>query len=380
VTRLSAEKDNLRFELEHLDGSADERQLLLAAIMDVLDMLDGTPPDGPWRLSRALGRFGADSAHRPVMLATEAVLAAWRGEHGEAARLADTLLAVDSDGRQERMRMLQLLVGAAQGDQSSGTKLRGCLYTSRNAGDTVMTALCLYTLATQSVLCQDSIKGNQLLEAALGPLSTRDLRGPFRAALQAAGTLALETDDLQRAKDCFTLLLRESDHAHHRALAFEGFALLAVSERRYDHGLRLLSAAETVAGPTRWPAADWWRKRVEEARAKAHDALSPTQANAALAFGRALTAARVTDYALDVKSAKGATEPDGEILSQREWDVAILVSQGLTNRQIGARLYLSVRTVEAHMRNIRMTLGLSTRAHVAAWTAERRGTMLKRHG
>jgi Bacterial regulatory proteins, luxR family len=45
------------------------------------------------------------------------------------------------------------------------------------------------------------------------------------------------------------------------------------------------------------------------------------------------------------------------------------VRQGLTDRQIAKQMFLSVRTVEGHMENLRGKLGVNTRASVAAWAA-----------
>jgi DNA-binding NarL/FixJ family response regulator len=47
--------------------------------------------------------------------------------------------------------------------------------------------------------------------------------------------------------------------------------------------------------------------------------------------------------------------------------VAQLVSQGLSNGRIAEQLVLSERTVETHVRNILMKLGLERRAEVVAW-------------
>jgi predicted ATPase/DNA-binding CsgD family transcriptional regulator len=56
-------------------------------------------------------------------------------------------------------------------------------------------------------------------------------------------------------------------------------------------------------------------------------------------------------------------------LAQREAQVARLVADGLTNKQIGARLFISERTVENHIRNIMNKLGFSSRAQIAGWIA-----------
>ena len=58
-------------------------------------------------------------------------------------------------------------------------------------------------------------------------------------------------------------------------------------------------------------------------------------------------------------------------LSPREREVAALVAQGRSNREIAASLVVSERTAEAHVSNILGKLGLSTRAQIAAWVVEK---------
>ena len=54
-------------------------------------------------------------------------------------------------------------------------------------------------------------------------------------------------------------------------------------------------------------------------------------------------------------------------LTRREREVASLVAQGLTNREIAGRLFISERTAESHVEQIRGKLGFHSRAQIAAW-------------
>jgi DNA-binding NarL/FixJ family response regulator len=52
-------------------------------------------------------------------------------------------------------------------------------------------------------------------------------------------------------------------------------------------------------------------------------------------------------------------------LTEREEEVAGLASEGLSNQAIADQLFLSVRTVEAHLSNVYTKFGLSSRAQLA---------------
>jgi trimeric autotransporter adhesin len=56
-------------------------------------------------------------------------------------------------------------------------------------------------------------------------------------------------------------------------------------------------------------------------------------------------------------------------LSRREREVAALVAEGLSNREIAERLFISERTAEGHVEQIRNKLGFKSRSQVAAWVA-----------
>lgn len=58
-------------------------------------------------------------------------------------------------------------------------------------------------------------------------------------------------------------------------------------------------------------------------------------------------------------------------LTAREREVAALIAQGKTSREIADLLVLSERTAEGHVNNILLKLGFTSRAQIAAWVVER---------
>jgi predicted ATPase/DNA-binding CsgD family transcriptional regulator len=58
-------------------------------------------------------------------------------------------------------------------------------------------------------------------------------------------------------------------------------------------------------------------------------------------------------------------------LTRREREVAALVAEGLTNRQIAERLFISERTADSHLEQIRQKLGVRSRSQIATWFVTR---------
>ena len=54
-------------------------------------------------------------------------------------------------------------------------------------------------------------------------------------------------------------------------------------------------------------------------------------------------------------------------MTARQREIATLVAEGLTNREIGQRLGIAERSAEGHLERIRLRLGVRSRAQVAAW-------------
>ena len=76
-----------------------------------------------------------------------------------------------------------------------------------------------------------------------------------------------------------------------------------------------------------------------------------------------------TEQIEQLRARQPAAAAGGSPLSPRELEVARLVAQGMTNKQIGRALYVSERTAENHVQHILTKLGLRNRSQIAAWSS-----------
>jgi DNA-binding NarL/FixJ family response regulator len=98
-----------------------------------------------------------------------------------------------------------------------------------------------------------------------------------------------------------------------------------------------------------------------------------------VAEGDVVFSPRLAGFVLDAFAAIGAPEPAEEatdpgldLLSAREREVMQLLARGYTYREIGSRLFISVKTVESHASNVLRKLQLSNRNELTRWAATNR--------
>jgi DNA-binding CsgD family transcriptional regulator len=192
-------------------------------------------------------------------------------------------------------------------------------------------------------------------------------RGDVAAASNAAARLSLlaeatESDALRADAAC----------ARGRVAAALGDAAVAVDE--------LTAAASGFDASARLLEAGLARLELATVFAGQGDAASATaEARGALAVFERLGASSMVDRALHVLRPLGArarSRSDATAavagLTAREGEVLDLVRQGLTNAQIGARLYISTKTAEHHVGRVLTKLGVRTRTEAAALAAAAR--------
>lgn len=109
----------------------------------------------------------------------------------------------------------------------------------------------------------------------------------------------------------------------------------------------------------------------KEWRTRAREALGEAAYQTAAERGAEMPAKEVTAYALGEGPSAPAAEPAAPSaatsgLTKRELEVASLIAQGLTNKEIAARLVISQRTAEGHVEHILTKLGFTSRTQAVA--------------
>jgi DNA-binding CsgD family transcriptional regulator len=195
-------------------------------------------------------------------------------------------------------------------------------------GDLGLSGLALPELVEAAVRCGRT----EAAAAALAVLTERDSEGPWgRGILAYARALVHDDEDSYR----------------------EAVSLLATSGMVIHYG-----RARLVYG-------EWLRRRGRrrDARAElrqAHELLAGAEAFAARAAGEL----RATGENARSRSSTTAA------LTVQEVHIARLVGAGATSKEVAARLFVSPRTVDAHLRNIFRKLGISSRRDLRGFRQE----------
>ena len=136
---------------------------------------------------------------------------------------------------------------------------------------------------------------------------------------------------------------------------------------------RLLGAAEHLQAETGVRLIPQMEPLLSQAREAIVTSLGVRTLESEAQAGGLMSRAEAVAYALGEKVPRpvapaitSATTP----LSKRELEVARLVAAGLSNKEIGSRLFLSERTVETHVSRILNRLGINSRVEIASWVAQ----------
>ena len=401
LARLRAEVGNLLAALDWSERTprTEATGLRLAAALWWHWETLGRGAEGRARLESLLerDRAPAPSAPRAAALHACAHLAHAAGDFVAArALLEESLLLWRALGERAPAAHVLADVGRAAGQQGDHARavalLEESLREGRELGDRAGVYFALFFLAGVVAAQGHHERALALHEECL---ALKRQAGPPRQiglSLLAMGDLALAGGELRRAegryRESLTLWPEHRDAAIATA-SLEGLARVAVAQERPDRAAHLFGAVDgwrSAAGVT-----DRSRgRRQEHERAAARAALGAGAFESAWAAGQAMPPEEAVEAALagpapaartptvdaarraparrSAPVGRGAASP----LSRRQQEVAALVSEGLTDRQVAARLEITERTAGTHLERIMHKLGAHSRAEIAAWVAGRR--------
>ncbi|OBF86186.1 transcriptional regulator [Mycobacterium sp. 852002-51163_SCH5372311] len=147
--------------------------------------------------------------------------------------------------------------------------------------------------------------------------------------------------------------------------AFDCLALLAAQAGSYPEAARLVGAADAVRERTGEVPYEIYRADHEALVASLRDAMGHDHFEAARAEGAALSTEEAIAYAQRGRGERKRPSTGWASLTPAELDVVRLVREGLGNKDIAARLFISPRTVETHLTHVYTKLGLASRVQLA---------------
>ncbi|SNR66116.1 Predicted ATPase [Haloechinothrix alba] len=245
-------------------------------------------------------------------------------------------------------------------------------------GDHIGAAFTLFLHSLAAVLHGDPVKANeshrrcQALTEPAGELWIRSY------SLWAASLNAWRQGDidlaLRRAFDGLDIKWAIDDQLG-IAECFEAIAWIEATRHRCERAATVLGAADTIwraMGMSLSAIPGLHRYRAESlARARR---LGERPFTSAFRAGTRMSideAVRFTLEKTDVEAPAREHDTASAQLTRRESEIAGLVAEGLSNREIATRLVISRRTVEAHVEHVLAKLGFTSRAQIAAWVTER---------
>ncbi len=144
----------------------------------------------------------------------------------------------------------------------------------------------------------------------------------------------------------------------------ECLARLAADGGNYPYAARLLGAADGIrqrTGEARFPM---YQAGYDAAVTAVREALGQDDLTPLWAEGAALSTEEAIGYAQRGRGERKRPTSGWGSLTPMELDVVRLVREGLGNKDIGARLFISPRTVQSHLTHVYAKLGITSRVQL----------------
>ncbi|RZL77835.1 MAG: protein kinase [Rhodococcus sp. (in: high G+C Gram-positive bacteria)] len=382
--RLKREQPNMREALQFCVAEPGEAEvgLQIAAALYTFWLTHGLLSEGRCWLDRMLAqRTGPPSIEQIKALSADSVLAAIQADLSTSAILAEQAHARAEELGGESTHAIVTHTAGLQalfaGDSRRAIDyFEGALGAFRAEGDLLRLIEGLVGLELASGLLGDIPRAIACKEEVVGITELHGESVQRAYSLSALGLAVWQTDH-----ELATSLLRQSlrltrlvEHHLTSAWSLEALAWIAAAEHLNRRAAVLLGSAASLAqtaGSSVVPLPNLLVYHDDSERA-ARRVLGAHAFNAEVARGAALSFDEAVAYALhdDQDLPHGTRIGDAATLTKREWQVAELVAEGLTNRAIADKLVISPRTAQGHVEHVLTKLGFTSRAQIAAWVVE----------
>ncbi|WP_030437612.1 ATP-binding protein [Actinoplanes subtropicus] len=391
MSRLARERANLRTAMEFClsePGEAEAALRLAVTLPGHYWSAWGLLGEGRRWLDRALTLAPAPTALRAKALLINSHLAVWLGEHAEAARLltegeelAGRLHAAAELGHAAYTRGVAALYAndlpvAVERLEKAWTLLAG-----EPDKDLYLYLNVLLGFGVSAALAGDTERAGSCQRELLAIVEPR-AGGRHRSLARWVGGLIRwrQGDPREGAAQVVEALRLKptwgSDDRYTTALCLEVLAWITADRRRHRRAATLLGAADVCWADVGASIGSYlqFAGHHDTCERLARAALGDAAFTAAFRDGQALAPEDLLAFVLDEPRRAGRAEEEAEPtpLTNRERQIADLLTQGLTNKEIASRLVISRRTAESHVDRILGKLGFSRRAQVAAWNASSR--------
>jgi DNA-binding CsgD family transcriptional regulator len=215
----------------------------------------------------------------------------------------------------------------------------------------------------------------------------RDAAGEAAQVAEALGNrwLAASADDVSARIAARTGEIEVAEELHRRALAarvaarfrlaiidsLEALGWVAVVQRRHAEGVRILGAAEAARESIGYRRLPLDQPGHDAAVAAAEEAMGSADFGSVWAEGATLSLDAVVAYLSRARGQRRRPSMGWASLTPTELDVVRLVAEGLTNPEIGRRLFIAPGTVKTHLAHVFAKLDVANRAALAAQVARR---------
>lgn len=382
ATRMAAldmERDNCRAALEmSLAGDPAIAIRLAAALAPYWDFR-GLYSEGRLRLTMAIQAAPTPSPALLSALRGLALMAWAQGDQRFATRQARRAFAAatrlgDADGMVRALQQLAQIRFAVGDLKTARARLEQALPIARGLSNPDALGLCLFRLGLIAMAELRWGEAEQLLDESVRLGRQADDSERLSVGLNFLGRVYLETARIEQAD----VALHESltvaqHHGSPRQIAriLESMAALAAERGQHERAAWLTGATAGLLEQAGVKVAQPLDRDLVE---RVHRSIAARGTSRTVAAGREAGLEAAVRYALRVKGGSPVSRaPDRAAaagLTRRQLTVAKLVAEGLTDRQIAARLFISERTAEGHVEQLRNKLGFSSRAQIAAWVGQ----------